>query len=176
MTLRFYQVSQEYIKHLQKIDPQIRNSNGNSGGKRIYVGILLTIGNVDFIAPLTSYKIKQDKIKPSTLTVFKLHQKDKIENKLGMIQLGNMFPVLHDEIREVDFSDQKILYNRLLSNQYEFITSQKTNILNKAIKLYSHVITNTNPDDFYCKFSCDFTKLLANYRTFVRPIGTVPTF
>ncbi|AEH63658.1 type III toxin-antitoxin system ToxN/AbiQ family toxin [Zymomonas mobilis] len=163
MSIGFYRVDDNYINFLKEIDSRIRDPKDN---KRAYVGIILSVSGTDFLAPLTSYKSKQDKIRPSTLTVFKLHEKNKPDNKLGMIQLGYMFPILPSIATKIDYSNQAIKYNRLLATQYEFIRSEQDKIKARAERLYEHVLTCSNPNDFYLKFSCDFLALLKQFRAF----------
>lgn len=163
MSIRFYRVDDNYIHFLKEIDLRIRDPKDN---KRAYVGVILRIDEIDFLAPLTSYKEKQDRIRSSSLTIFKLHEKNNPENKLGMIQIGYMFPVLSSVVSEIDYSDQEKKYNRLLATQYEFIRSEQDRIRERARRLYDHVLTCSNPEDFYLKFSCDFQSLIRQFRTY----------
>jgi len=159
--MKLYKVTEEYVAFLKGIDPSVPN---NYEGKKPYVGVVLSIGHHNYLAPLTSYKPKQDKIKPSVPSVVKLHERGNPKNKLGMIQLNNMIPVLNSEIELLDFEAQNEAYKKLLTRQVEFIKVKEEEIKDKATKLYHIVVDDKNP--FFCGISCDFLKLEGSYRTF----------
>jgi protein AbiQ len=114
----------------------------------------LVINGLNYYAPLSSYKPKQDKI--NNITVFKLHEKGNPNNKLGVIHINNMFPVTDDQLIEItiDITDK---YGRLLQNQYEFILHFQDQIQAQAQQLYD--LANKNRNSFIARLSCDF-KLL----------------
>lgn len=149
--LRFYTIKDDFINKMKLLDPKIQN---NYGGTRPYVGVLLVINGLNYYAPLSSYKPKQDKI--NNITVFKLHEKGNPNNKLGVIHINNMFPVTDDQLIEItiDITDK---YGRLLQNQYEFILHFQDQIQAQAQQLYD--LANKNRNSFIARLSCDF-KLL----------------
>ena len=113
--MKFYTINDSFVSSIKLIEPKIQD---NYGGKRPYIGVLLSINDLNYFAPLSSYKSKQDRI--NNITVFKLHEKGNPENKLGVIHLNNMFPVPYNQLNEViiDINDS---YGRMLQNQYEYI-------------------------------------------------------
>lgn len=149
--LRFYTIKDDFINKMKSLDSKIQN---NYGGTRPYVGVLLVINGLNYYAPLSSYKPKQDKI--NNITVFKLHEKGNPNNKLGVIHINNMFPVIDDQLIEItiDITDK---YGRLLQNQYEFILHFQDQIQAQAQQLYD--LANKNRNSFIARLSCDF-KLL----------------
>ena len=149
--LRFYTIKDDFINKMKSLDSKIQN---NYGGARPYVGVLLVINGLNYYAPLSSYKPKQDKI--NNITVFKLHEKGNPNNKLGVIHINNMFPVTDDQLIEItiDITDK---YGRLLQNQYEFILHFQDQIQAQAQQLYD--LANKNRNSFIARLSCDF-KLL----------------
>lgn len=163
--MRFYTVTDDYIAFLQKFDGKVPN-NGGAGykGQKIYIGVVLEIGTHKFLAPLTSYKPAQDRIQASSCSAFKLHQRTNPDNKLGMIALNYMVPVLDSEISELDVEAQEERYKRLLHLQYEFIKSSRQEITSRATKLYEHVVIKRS--DFFVRISCDIPKLVDEYKNY----------
>lgn len=157
--MKFYRVDDNYIMFLRGIDNKVQD---NYKGKRVYLGVVLTINTHTYFAPLSSYKPSQDKIK--NITVFKLHDRTDPNNKLGVIHLNNMIPVLPSEITYVDFKNEKKPYSDMLQKQYEFITSKRLEIEQQAQKLYNAVTVQKNP--FFSNLSCDFEKLEESYLTY----------
>ena len=149
--LHFYTIKNDFITKMKSLDSKIQN---NYDGKRPYIGVLLVVNGLNYYAPLSSYKEKQDRI--NNITVFKLHEKGNPNNKLGVIHINNMFPVPDDQLIAVtiDITDD---YGRLLQNQYEYILHSQDEIQQQAQQLYDLVLKNKN--SFIGRLSCDF-KLL----------------
>ena len=157
--LQFYIVNPDYIDFLQSIDARVYNHRGDGYTKqRPYTGVILEVAGSKFFAPLTSYKPKQDKISPGNLSVFKIHERINPANKLGMISLKNMIPVLDSQIQLLDMNAQPPSYKKLLHKQYEFIGRNAPQITQRAEKLFDQVTTVKTP--FYIEISCDFPKLI----------------
>lgn len=163
--MRFYTVSDDYIRYLQQFDTKVPN-NGGAGykGSKIYVGVVLEIGNHRFLAPLTSYKPSQDRIQSSSCTAFKLHERTNPDNKLGMIALSYMLPVLESELVELDISAQPAKYQQMLQRQYDFIRPNQQEIMSRATKLHEHVVIKRS--EFFVRVSCDISKLVDEYRNY----------
>jgi protein AbiQ len=159
--MKFYIVTNEFINFLKAFDSKVPN---NYYGKRPYIGVILTINSHNFFAPLTSYKEKQDRIKSSLPTIFKLHERTDSTNKLGMIQLNNMIPVLDSEINLLDIENQHRSYKNMLYKQYEFIKINRDKIKDRANQLYRLVVENKHK--YYCKISCNFKLLEDNYQNY----------
>lgn len=163
--MRFYTVSDEYIAFLQQFDGKVPNNGGvNYKSQKVYVGVVLEIGTHKFLAPLTSYKSAQDRIQSSACTAFKLHERTNPDNKLGLISLNYMIPVPDSELVELDIEAQAERYKRMLYLQYEFIKSHKTDIIDRARKLYEHVVIKRS--EFFVRVSCDIPKLVDEYKHF----------
>lgn len=158
--MNFYRITDEYIQFLKQIDGKILN-NFNENQRRPYCGVIITIGVHQYFAPLSSYKPKKhDKIRNNT--IFKVYGKDETE-KLAVIHLNNMFPILQSEIEWMDFSLEGEKYKTLLEKEYSYIISNQEDIKNKALKLY-HDVKKGN--SFLKKLSCDFILLEENYIKF----------
>lgn len=158
--MKFYTVNDDYINYLKTIDTRVPN---NYNGKRPYIGVLLIINNHDYFAPLTSYKPQQDNIK-NNITIYKLHEKDNESNKLGMIHLNNMIPIINSHLKPVIFKEQNDFYKRILMKQLEFIKSSQNEIIDRANKLYKAV--TVTKESHFCKLSCDFKLLEKHYKNF----------
>ncbi|EJG1355478.1 type III toxin-antitoxin system ToxN/AbiQ family toxin [Vibrio parahaemolyticus] len=163
--MRFYTVSDDYVEYLRTIDHKVPHNKGDDGQKkRPYVGIILDVGGHKFLAPLTSYKKEQDKIPASRCTAFKLHERTNSKNKLGMINLAYMIPILDKHVSELNIDAQTEDYKNLLHLQYEFIKVNKDEIRQRATKLLEHILVKRTA--FYVKISCSFSALVDSYRLF----------
>ena len=157
--LRFYTINPQYIDYLQSADANVYNHSGAKYKKpRPYVGVVLKVAGNKFFAPLTSYKPKQDKIPPGNLSVFKIYERTNPRNKLGMIKLNNMIPVLDSQLQLLDMNAQPSHYKNVLYKQYEFIGANALQITQRAERLFTQVTSFRTP--FYVKISCDFPKLI----------------
>ncbi|MEO3479893.1 type III toxin-antitoxin system ToxN/AbiQ family toxin [Phaeobacter sp. CAU 1743] len=164
--LKFYTVSTAYLDHLHAVEPRVYYAQGTAYiNAKPYVGIVLDVSGHKFLAPLTSYKPKHDRIKSSNVTVFKLHERGNPNNKLGMISLNNMIPVPDTEITLLDMASQSERYRRMLYKQYEFIKENAVEIKDRAAKLHYQVTALRTP--FYVRLSCDFTILVDASRRYV---------
>ncbi len=165
--MKFYTLSNEYISFLQQFDTKVPNNNGeNYKYKKVFVGVVLELGNHKFIAPLTSYKPAQEKINSSSCSAFKLHERTNAENKLGLIALNYMIPVQDSDLIELDIDAQDEMYKKMLYLQYEFIKSNRSEILTRATKLYEHIVNKRT--DFFVRISCDLPKLIDEYKKFTK--------
>ncbi|MBT0123870.1 type III toxin-antitoxin system ToxN/AbiQ family toxin [Vibrio campbellii] len=101
----------------------------NYSGIRVYIVIVLQIDEVQYLTPLTSHKAKQDKLKGGLSTIYKLHQDGNGYNKLGMIQLNSMNPVIDCVISELDVDPQGDPHKSMLQCQIKFIKKNSDKIL-----------------------------------------------
>lgn len=126
--MRIYIVKEDYINYLKKFDDNIRDNKNES---RPYIGILLEVNGMNYIAPLASPKEKHKSMK-NNIDFFKLENGD-----LGVINLNNMIPVYKENIVEYNFEERhNRKYSILLRKQIRFINKNEDVIKNKANKLY----------------------------------------
>lgn len=165
--LYFFRATDRYIKFLQGIDRKIMN-NRNENRKRIYLGVLFTIGRHQYYAPITSYKEeKHGRIKDSDQTCFIIYGKDREEDdlkKLALINLNNMFPVFPSEISVMEFDKEEEKYKDLLEKEYRYVVSHRDKIVKKALKL--HELRTKKNIARINNLCCDFTKLETEYVKF----------
>ncbi|HGJ5860068.1 MAG TPA: type III toxin-antitoxin system ToxN/AbiQ family toxin [Arsenophonus nasoniae] len=133
--MKFYVIDDVYIQYLQCSDEKVREIKGS----RQYMGVVFEVNGIEFLAPLTSYKPKQDNIPNASPLIFKMHELGNEENKLGMVQLNNMIPVLSSEKTLLDLSTQAPKYQNMLNLQQQYLRKNKEKLQKKAEKLYKIV-------------------------------------
>ena len=110
--LKFHTVSDEYVMYMRKFEKHIySNIKGDSPNRHTYTGILLTVNDMSYFAPLVSMKDKY------------LNAKDKLDlivlKPYAVINLNNMMPVPDSEVFLIDFSAQKPDYRSLLTKEWK---------------------------------------------------------
>ena len=163
--MQFYVVSDDYITHLKTVDKHVPN---NYGETRPYIGVVMEINNIKYLAPLTSHKEKHNEIKAGIPTVFKMHELGNEDNKLGMVQINNMLPILDSEVELLNMEAQSKPYQRLLNLQQQFLRKNKDRFIKKARKLYMLVTEKKVPG--LVKNCCDFKALEKAMKTFTSEI------
>jgi protein AbiQ len=162
----FYHVSDSYINFLKGIDSRVCHNKSDQNQKP-YIGVVMKIGEIDYLAPLTSHKEQQNYLSKDNPTVFKLHGVGDEDDKLGMIQINNMIPIIESEINKIDFSLEEEKYRFLLQKQYKFILSKQAKIQKRAKVLHDAIVEKKEP--IYPQFHvrcCDFALLEAKYLDF----------
>ena len=163
--LKIYNIDNDYIQYLSKYDLNI-DYNVKETAKHIrpYAGILLSINDVNYFAPLKSPKKKFSKEMKSHVDIIL------IENgKKGVINLNDMIPIMKNNINllnEVEYivksndTDEDIKYKNIIQDQIAWCNKieNKTMILKKAKRLY--YLYDKLPDDNKLKKRCCNYKLL----------------
>ena len=159
--LQFYRITDAYLNYLKAIEPKIHTNYPHRA--KPHIGILINIGVHQYFAPISSYKPqKYDRIKNWNKTIFKVYGKDENE-KLSVIHLNNMFPIIQTEIEHMEFKLEEQAYQSLLEKEYRFIVENQADIRNRAHELYQDVLKG-NP--FYSRLSNNFLLLEQEYRRF----------
>ena len=166
MNFSFYMVDTAYCDYLRQSDPCVPYTM-ESKSVRPFVGIVFTVHNVHYYAPLTSPKSKH------------LHMKNQVDflkingGKWGAINFNNMIPVHPNSLKKVDMkiletdSPQDTAYNNLLSNQLSWCNSHQDTILKQANKLYCLIVDGKawcTLKNRCCNFSLDETLCAAYAR------------
>ncbi|EQB6826580.1 type III toxin-antitoxin system ToxN/AbiQ family toxin [Escherichia coli] len=159
--MKLYRVTDRYISYLKTLDTRVPD---NYHGKRPYVGVLIVVDGVEYLAPLTSPKPKQEKMKDNDVTLFKLYDTSDLDKSMGIINLNNMIPVIESEITLLDIDSQPIDYKILLQKQIEYIRKNSEQIQARAKKLRKLVIKGYH--EKAVAISCDFQLLEKNYTSF----------
>ena len=140
MNLRFYRADAGYCDFLRKADPCVPYIQDDKE-MRPYVGIVLTVGGLDYFAPLSSPKPKHMSMKNQT-DFMKING-----GKWGAINFNNMIPIHPSCLTVVEMkilpTDDKaeIDYKNLLVNQLSWCNSNKAGIYSRAAKLYQMIVT-----------------------------------
>ena len=150
--LRFYEINPAYIDYLISFEPHLfRNKKENQQNSRKYIGIVLTVNELDYFVPLSSFKEKHNAMQES-IDFIKIRH-------FAVLNLNNMFPVPKSERTFVDINKiENQNYKNLLRNEYRVIKMLEKKILKNAQVVYSHKIHNGNKTNL-CKRCNDF-KLL----------------
>ena len=130
--IKFYEISETYIDYLSPHAPHLfHNSKKKQANTRKYLGIVLRVYDMDYFAPLSSFKAKHEKMKEG-MDFLKV-------GRYAVINLNNMFPVPVSECKYVDFSmvSNKI-YKDLLMAEYRIIKQMQEKIRKRAEQLYHH--------------------------------------
>jgi protein AbiQ len=159
--LQFYRITDLYLNYLKGFESKIHTNYPHRD--KPHIGVLIIIGIHQYFAPLSSYKPeKYDRIKNWNKTIFKVYGKDENE-KLSVIHINNMFPIIQTEIERLDFSLEEQHYSNLLEKEYRFIVENQEAIRNRAHELYQDVLKGTS---FYTSLSNNFALLEKEYRNF----------
>ncbi len=109
MNLRFYEIDNQYIDYLSAFEPHFfHKKQPGQQNERKYIGILLQIHNMDYFAPLSSFKTKHAKMKESVDFI-------KIKD-YAVLNLNNMFPVLGGLYNMLIFRKKKYQLPRTASS------------------------------------------------------------
>ena len=104
--LKWYVVEKQYVSYLKKFDDKIENINYNERLKP-YIGILITIDEINYYVPISSVKEKHYKMKED-IDFIKITQNDRI---LGVLNLNNMIPIDIENFFEMeDFKYHEIMF------------------------------------------------------------------
>ena len=136
--LKLYEINHTYINYLLPFAPHLfQNKKVHQQNERKYIGIILRVNEMNYFAPLSSFKEKHRKMKEG-LDFIKI--KD-----YAVINLNNMFPVPDTEYTYVEIAKERnFQYRTLLQAEYRFIKSIQDNIRKNAAVLYTHKIQNGN--------------------------------
>lgn len=129
--IQLYEIDPEYIKYLSHFAPHLfKNKQIHQQHERKYIGIVLSINNCDYFAPLSSFKEKHKHIHEGLDFI-------KIKN-YAVINLNNMFPAPLHSCSAVNISQEKDWqYRNLLLAEYRFIHSIQQKIYKNALTLYN---------------------------------------
>ncbi len=148
--LCLYEVDAEYTHSLYEFDDKVPQEHEQTG-QRKFVGVVFSVNEYQYFAPMSSPKPKHMRLSSSMLDLHKLDG-----GKLGVINLNNMIPVPLSCLRKVDVNaiqDEK--YRLLLVKQLRELKKDAADIVKKAHKLYRIVVNghSTKLQDRCCNFA-----------------------
>lgn len=168
--LKIYTVSDDYIEYIKKYDKNILFGRGEGyATSRKYVGVVLSMNDFQYFAPLSSpkdsdyfYKHGERLIRRSIIPIVRLIKGK--NNLLGKIRLSNMIPVPSNCLTLYDIDNEPdIKYKSLLRDEIICIRKNRDTILknakilyNQKVKQYSGINYLSSTVDFctienYCK-------------------------
>lgn len=130
--IKIYEINAAYVDYLVPNAPLLfHNKKPGQTNERKYIGIVLSINDYNYFAPLSSFKPKHYKMKEG-LDFLKI-------GNYAVINLNCMFPVPASECSYVNFAmvnDKK--YKTLLLAEYRIIKAMQDKIRKNAASLYKH--------------------------------------
>ena len=157
MSFSFYMVDAVYCDYLRKSDPCVPYTMEQKA-IRPFVGIVFSVSNTHYYAPLTSPKPKHLRMK-SQIDFLKIKG-----GEWGAINFNNMIPVHPGSLTKVEMkiletdSQADKAYKNLLANQLSWCNSHQGAILKQAEKLYRLIVDGKAWDTLAsrcCSFSLD---------------------
>ncbi len=148
--LKLYIIENEYINYLRKFDNKVAY---NKNKKRPFIGVVYENHNHKYFAPLSSPKLKHQKLNPKALDIFKIKN-----GELGIININNMIPVPDFVLIELlpIINDNK--YKQLLINQLTYINNHKRKLLKKVERYFSLYLKGNLSINQFSR-CCDFLLL-----------------
>lgn len=155
--LNFYKVDKDYVDYLRSVETNVRgksyipNLNYLPPRKEKFMcGIILKIGDIDYLAPVSSYKIKQ----PNNILLY-----DSNGNPTSSVRLNYMFPIFPQHYQLYDFNTEMDLkYRSVIQQERNSANLQRESIHRIAIKTYQTIKSLKNQGKSF-NWACDFILL-----------------
>ncbi len=143
--LKLYSVSDEYIRYLRvenHITHVFDSKEEHRTHSRKYIGIVFSINNYNYFAPLSSPKVSDyidDKIRSSNKSILRITKVDKgQEILLSTIKLLNMIPVPDSELLSYNPNEETDLkYKAIIKDEIRWIERNDKNILENSRMIYN---------------------------------------
>lgn len=132
--LKLVIIDSKYCNYLRKYDNKVPFNYDNKRN-RPFIGVLFTINECLYFAPLTSPKTKHLTM-TNTIDFYRLDK-----GKLGAVNFNNMIPVRKNNIEIININklkDKK--YNSLLKEQYRFLNRNRFDIFQKSKNYTLHML------------------------------------
>ena len=156
INLKIVRIDSNYCDFLRKYDNRVIY-NKNDKELRPFIGILFTIDDYEYFAPLSSPKPKHKKMK-NTLDFFKIK-----DGELGAVNFNNMIPVKEKNYSLINLNEkvttiEEMKYQKMLREQLLWLNANYYQIKNKSMKLYNLYNNGRLPENIKSR-CCNF-KLL----------------
>lgn len=158
--LQFYEVDADYINYLSKIDSRVPlvDYSATSSHDKFLCGIVLTINEHDYFAPISSFTKQQ------RTNILIRNTQDRV---LASIRLSFMIPIPSGVATLKDINaEQSQSYKFLLYNELRFCNKNADYIRQRAKIIYDAVTVKKNP--FMQKNCCDFKALESACNQYVK--------
>lgn len=131
----------DYCNYLRKFDEKVPY-NYNEKELRPFIGILFSINDLMYFAPLSSPKPKHQNLK-SKLDFLKIKN-----GELGAINFNNMLPVTSKNIIKLDLDKEALTkseekYTKLLKEQLYWLNRNSDKLYGRSKKLYDKYSNGT---------------------------------
>ena len=171
LTFKIVKINPDYCDYLRKFDNKVY-INSNNKSTRPFIGVLFSIGNIEYYAPLTSPKPKHQVMK-NTLDFLKLDN-----GNLGAINFNNMIPVTKknytiEKLNKQNLSTYNLQYQNLEKQQLIWLNSYYYQVKGKAQKLYNFYNSNKLADNIK-KRCCNFPLLEEKCKEWEKVYNTLP--
>ena len=133
--LRLYNIKEEYVEHLRKKEERVLY---NKNEDRPYVGIVVTINEMNYYVPLASPKAKH-KTMHNDIDFRKI-----AGGRYGAMNFNNMIPVPDNCLIPIDFSEYDEKYASLFRHQYKEINAEREIIVSVTEHLYELCLKDLN--------------------------------
>lgn len=165
--MKFYQIDTNYLNTLRQIDGRVPHNKefiGRKGKSRPYVGVMLSIDNIDYFVPLSSKK------KRSSFVVMPIY--DNNDDQIATLMLNNMLPVPPKYRKILNMDGVKITdpkYFDLLMNELNFLRPRRESIkmrcaIIRSVKVEGKSMPQINSKtEAYC---LNLRELEATYKEF----------
>ena len=149
-------VDSDYCDYLRKFDKKVAY-NKDEKSLRPFVGILFTVNDMEYYAPLSSPKKKFLTMRDDKVDFIKIEG-----GKFGAVNFNNMIPVCKNNYELIDLDDSNTItnhewkYKQLLKYQLTWLNKNVNQIRGKSSVLYSSYTNNKLPNyvkDRCCNFS-----------------------
>lgn len=150
--IKFYDIDENYVKFLQKIDRQIPNIHYSTNNKFV-CGVVLNIGGIEYYAPISHTTKKYQ----TSLLIY-----DK-ETPISSIRFSFMLPACLDVLKIKNFKEIAKIdqhYADILSAEYKYCKNNIDIICQKANAVYKIGCNKNHKLNYTC---CDFKKLEEHY-------------
>ena len=162
-------VDSNYCDYLRQFDYKVAY-NKDEKSLRPFVGVLFTLNDIEYFAPLSSPKLKYQKMH-NTIDFIKLDG-----GFLGALNINNMIPVKKDNYEIFEFQEDSTnlkdkQYYNLLRKQLLWLNSRYRYIKNKSLNLYNSYLNDKLPikvKERCCNFILLEKKCLEYEKSFIK--------
>ncbi len=142
--MKLIEVSDKYINYMKQFfySTMLDNKENVRKHSRKYLGIIITINNINYFAPLSSPKKSDyDEFggirKSSSIVLRMVKDYSRKPQLLDTIKLNNMIPVPNSEITLYDLNNElDIKYKNLIIDELDWIQQNTNKILKAANAIY----------------------------------------
>ena len=143
--MKICSVTDGYINYLRTYYPHVyMNKEDTRVHTRKYIGIVLSIDNINYYIPLSSPKLNKDYkvlengelyVFKNSFTVFRIYSNQDVK---GTIQFAYMIPVPNNAIIEYDAnSEDDENYKNLIMEEIKYIRKNEEKIKKRAVVIYT---------------------------------------